>query len=79
MWPSSTRGSDGSLPNELDGEAMAREVKAHSARLQGLAAQLRDAESTNVRKSAATSSVCGCTPGTKRARHAAHSPRHALR
>jgi hypothetical protein len=39
---------DGSLPNELDGEAMAWGVKAYSARLQGLAAQLRDAESTNV-------------------------------
>jgi hypothetical protein len=39
---------DGSLPNELDGEAMAWGVKAHSGRLQGLAAQLRDAESTNV-------------------------------
>jgi hypothetical protein len=39
---------DGSLPNELDGEAMAWGVKAYSTRLQELAAQLQDAESTNV-------------------------------
>lgn len=32
---------DGSLPNELDGEAMAWGVKAYSARLQDLAAQLQ--------------------------------------
>jgi hypothetical protein len=36
------------LPNELDGEAMAWGVKAYSTRLQELAAQLQDAESTNV-------------------------------
>ena len=35
---------DGSLPNELDGEAMAWGVKAYSTRLQDLAAQLQDAE-----------------------------------
>src|ERR1700754_2159068 len=34
----------GSLPNELDGEAMAWGVKAYSNRLQDLAAQLQDAE-----------------------------------
>jgi len=39
---------DGSLPNELDGEAMAWGVKAYSTRLLELAAQLQDAESTNV-------------------------------
>ncbi|HET6737153.1 SDR family NAD(P)-dependent oxidoreductase [Mycobacterium sp.] len=39
---------DGSLHNELDGEAMAWGVKAYSTRLQDLAAQLQDAESTNV-------------------------------
>jgi NAD(P)-dependent dehydrogenase (short-subunit alcohol dehydrogenase family) len=38
---------DGSLPNELDGEAMAWGVKAYSARLQDLAAQLQTAESTS--------------------------------
>jgi hypothetical protein len=35
---------DGSLPNELDGEAMAWGVKAYSTRLQDLSAQLQDAE-----------------------------------
>jgi hypothetical protein len=34
---------DGSLPNELDGEAMAWGVKAYSARMQDLAAQLATA------------------------------------
>jgi hypothetical protein len=34
---------DGSLPNELDGEAMAWGAKAYSARLQDLAAQLATA------------------------------------
>ena len=42
---------DGSLPNELDGEAMAWGVKAYSTRLQDLAAQLQDAESTKCLKS----------------------------
>jgi hypothetical protein len=35
---------EGSLPNELDGEAMAWGVKAYSGRLQGLAVQLQAAE-----------------------------------
>jgi NAD(P)-dependent dehydrogenase (short-subunit alcohol dehydrogenase family) len=35
----------GSLPNELDGEAMAWGVRAYSGRLQALAAQLQPAES----------------------------------
>lgn len=39
---------DGSVPNELDGEAMAWGVKAYSKRLQGLAAQLDSADSTSV-------------------------------
>jgi hypothetical protein len=36
----------GSPPNELDGEAMAWGVKAYSARLRDLAAQLQAADST---------------------------------
>jgi len=38
---------DGSLPNELDGEAMAWGVQGYSARLQALAAQLQTAESSS--------------------------------
>jgi NAD(P)-dependent dehydrogenase (short-subunit alcohol dehydrogenase family) len=38
---------NGSLPNELDGEAMAWGVKAYSARLQDLAGQLQTEEPTN--------------------------------
>ena len=42
------RTRDVSLPNELDGEAMVSGVKAYSARLKDLAAQLQTTEPTNV-------------------------------
>jgi NAD(P)-dependent dehydrogenase (short-subunit alcohol dehydrogenase family) len=38
---------DGSLPNELDGEAMAWGVKTNAARMNALAAQLQTADSAN--------------------------------